>query len=174
MNKTIVFPTIECQQPKILPTKPPEKTRVITHTKKWDKFFADYLELDCETILKIIEEPENEMCVYILQQIQKKICGYKSQDMEKGLFSEEEFVKKENIIELLKNCSMLCFYCKNPVQLLYKNVREPKQWTLDRINNEYGHNVGNLEIACLSCNLRRRTMYHERYAFTKQLVITKI
>jgi hypothetical protein len=26
-----------------------------------------------------------------------------------------------------------------------------------------------VEIACLNCNLRRRTMYHERYVFTKQM-----
>ena len=60
------------------------------------------------------------------------------------------------------------------VNVLYKNVREPLQWTLERIDNDYGHNHDNVTIACLECNLRRRTMYHERYVFTKQLVIKKI
>ena len=46
-------------------------------------------------------------------------------------------------------------------------------WTLERINNDFGHNYGNLEIACLSCNIKRRTMYHERFVFTKQLIIVK-
>jgi hypothetical protein len=66
-----------------------------------------------------------------------------------------------------------CYYCKEDVQVLYENVREPKQWTLDRINNKMGHNHGNLLIACLNCNLRRRTMHTERYVFTKQLNIVK-
>ena len=48
-----------------------------------------------------------------------------------------------------------------------------KQWSLERIENQYGHNKENVEIACLSCNLGRRTMYHERYLFTKQLEIIK-
>jgi len=57
--------------------------------------------------------------------------------------------------------------------VLYKSVREPKQWSVERINNDYGHNKNNVTIACLSCNLSRRTMYHERYRFTKQLIIDK-
>ena len=59
------------------------------------------------------------------------------------------------------------------VEILYEKVREPKQWTLDRIDNRYGHNKENVLIACLDCNVRRKTMYHERYAFTKQLNIVK-
>jgi len=53
-------------------------------------------------------------------------------------------------------------------------VREQCQWSLDRIDNNYGHNYDNLFVTCLSCNLRRKTMYHERYEFTKQLTISKI
>jgi len=59
------------------------------------------------------------------------------------------------------------------VSVLYEIVREPMQWTLERINNDFGHNYGNVEIACLNCNLHRRTMYHERYLFTKELNIIK-
>jgi hypothetical protein len=53
-------------------------------------------------------------------------------------------------------------------------VREPQQWTLERMDNDFGHNEGNVVIACLSCNLRRRTMHYERYLFTKQLNIVKV
>jgi hypothetical protein len=59
------------------------------------------------------------------------------------------------------------------VQILYEYVRESNQWTLERLDNDFGHNKGNVEIACLNCNLRRRTMYHERYLFTKELSIVK-
>jgi hypothetical protein len=68
---------------------------------------------------------------------------------------------------------MKCYYCKESVVLLYEYVRDPKQWTLERIDNSRGHNKDNVEIACLQCNLRRRCMYHERYLFTKQMNIVK-
>ena len=60
------------------------------------------------------------------------------------------------------------------MQLLYRHVRESTQWTLERIDNDHGHNRNNVEIACLGCNLRRRCMYHERFVFTKQLQIRKL
>ena len=33
--------------------------------------------------------------------------------------------------------------------ILYENVREPKQWSVDRINNDLGHNIDNFVLACL-------------------------
>ena len=48
-----------------------------------------------------------------------------------------------------------------------------KQWSLDRIDNNIGHNVGNLVIACLECNLKRRRRTDEKFLFTKQLNIVK-
>jgi hypothetical protein len=103
------------------------------------------------------------------QQIVTKICGYKSQDMKNGLFDPEKFVNLEYVMNLLQMSQMKCFYCKEMVQVLYEHVREPRQWTLDRLENDQGHNKSNVIIACLNCNLRRRCMYHERYVFTKQL-----
>ena len=49
--------------------------------------------------------------------------------------------------------------------LIYENVREPKQWTLDRIDNSIGHNTENVVISCLSCNLKRRTMDDKKFKF---------
>ena len=68
---------------------------------------------------------------------------------------------------------MKCFYCQKLVYVLYDNVREPRQWTLERIDNKFGHNMDNVVISCLSCNLKRRCIYHERFLFTKQLNIIK-
>ena len=60
------------------------------------------------------------------------------------------------------------------MKVLYEESRDPKQWTLERIDNSEGHNENNIEVACLTCNVRRRTMYHEKYRFTKQLTIQKV
>ena len=42
--------------------------------------------------------------------------------------------------KLLLESKMKCKYCRESVFLLYKEVRDPKQWTLDRIDNNFGHN----------------------------------
>jgi hypothetical protein len=115
----------------------------------------------------------NQPCKVIQQHIMQKLNGYKAQDVKKEFHDPEKFADVEYVIQLLEESSNFCYYCKDSVQVLYENVREPKQWSLDRIYNNQGHNKGNLVIACLKCNLSRKTMYHERYAFTKQLVIVK-
>jgi len=98
-----------------------------------------------------------------------KLRGYRAQDIHKELYSESEFISRTILIDLLIRCNLTCFYCKEPVKMVYEEVRDPKQWTLERIDNSRGHNSDNVEIACLTCNLRRRTMYHERYVLTKQM-----
>jgi hypothetical protein len=57
--------------------------------------------------------------------------------------------------------------------ILYENVREPKQWTVDRINNDLGHNNDNFVLACLDCNLKRRCKSCDKFLFTKQLNIIR-
>jgi len=89
--------------------------------------------------------------------------------LKKKLYSSENIVDLSYVLQKIEDSHLCCFYCKEPVLLFYKNVREPKQWTLERINNDYGHNKENVEIACLSCNVRRKTIYHERYVFTQKI-----
>jgi hypothetical protein len=155
-------------------TKIPKK-RVITTEKRWE---FNKSSLDSENQLQFIEKIINnnydtKEAEIIVQQITQKIGGYKAQDIHKNLYSEAEFVDLPSVLEIMKKCENRCFYCKKRVSILYENVREPLQWTLERIDNDFGHNKNNIEIACLNCNLRRRTMYHERYLFTKELNIIK-
>ena len=159
-------------------TQKEKSKRVITQTRQWN-FLPD--ELVFENQFRIIRGiHEGGVCdadphtKFVVQQIHKKIYGYRSQDIEKSLFSINEFVNMDVVIQKLVDCSMNCYYCKEPVSVLYEYVREPKQWTLERIDNKRGHNSDNVEIACLLCNLRRRCMHHEKYIFTKQLTIHKI
>ena len=56
---------------------------------------------------------------------------------------------------------------------MYDNVREKKQWTLDRLDNDQGHNRDNIVIACLDCNLKKRTMDDDKFKFSKQMRIIK-
>jgi len=66
-----------------------------------------------------------------------------------------------------------CHYCNEKTYILYDLVRETKQWTLDRINNDIGHNTDNVLISCLDCNLKRRRTSKDAFLFTKQLTIVK-
>jgi hypothetical protein len=120
-----------------------------------------------------LDDLDENVVKLIKQQINQKIYGYRCQDTEKNKFDIDHFIDFEGVLNLIIKSNNHCYYCKEPTQLLYENVREPKQWTLDRIDNKLGHNKNNLLIACLNCNLRRRTMHTERYVFTKQLNIIK-
>jgi tRNA A37 methylthiotransferase MiaB len=118
-----------------------------------------------------VENPE--VLSVIEKEIDTKIGGYRSQDIKKGLYDEIEFVDKATVLDLMLGCQNACYYCRQPVKIAYETSREPKQWSLERIDNSIGHTKNNVVIACLHCNLTRKTMYHERFAFTKQLTISK-
>ncbi len=148
--------------------------------KQWECLEIIYRELKKNMDVSIIEETSKvdniifkEVCRELRRQIQNKISSYKMQDIHKKKFDTDKFVNLEFVISLLYEKGLKCFYCKESVYLFYNFVRENKQWTLERIDNNSGHNMDNVEIACLLCNLRRRTMYHERYVFTKQMNIVK-
>ena len=151
------------------------KTRLVTDTNGWltnvtnrqINLFDPNIQWGCLT--NTVEYP------IIERQIQNKIRGYKSQDMDKGIYQEELFVTYPYVFALIQEYKMQCFYCKESTMILYECVREPKQWTLERIDNSAGHNCGNVQIACLQCNLRRRTMFQEKYILTKQMMnVTKL
>jgi 5-methylcytosine-specific restriction endonuclease McrA len=130
--------------------------------------------LNKDVLDKDVCSVDKDVCREMKRQIQNKISSYKMQDIQKKKYDDDKFVDFQFVISLLVDKKLSCFYCKESVYLFYNYVRENKQWTLERIYNERGHNTDNVEIACLNCNLRRRTMYHERYLFTKQLSVVKL
>jgi len=179
MEKTVFFPTlIKTHHKKTQDLDAPRETssqkiktkRIATQDKKW---IAD---IPFEECLQTVEHFYLDPFPYnakIRENIQRQICqkmsGYKYQDIKNGIYNMDEFIQFPQIIALLQTSQLSCYYCQNKVQLLHEWVREPCQWTLERLDNDKGHNSGNVVISCLSCNLRRRTMYHERFLFTKQI-----
>ena len=171
-SKQIKLPEIKIK--KIILQKP-KKKRVVTNTKCWESATKELENLENTTIENMIETEENKLKKILLQQIKSKINGYACQDRNKKLFCQEKFVTLNHVIELLKTSKMSCYYCKEETMLMYEYVREPKQWTLERLDNSFGHNNDNVVISCLNCNLRRRTMASERYIQTKEIAkIVKI
>ena len=121
------------------------------------------LYMDCDFPLKSLLEKE----------LDKKINGYKAQDIKKELYDAGLLINLSDTIEKLISSRMRCYYCKCAVVLLYKNVREPTQWSLDRIDNSKCHSSENTIIACLKCNLQRRVTNVDKFTFTKHLKINK-
>jgi hypothetical protein len=151
-----------------------QKRKIMEKAAIPDVFFSPEKQLELVKTF-LIEEAgkEEEYYSIVKQQIFNKIAGYRSQDVIKKKFNETLFIDYKTVVSELYNCGMLCCYCKCQLALLYELVREQKQWTLDRINNELGHNVGNVVVACLECNLKRRNTSKESFAFTKQLTVTR-
>jgi hypothetical protein len=167
-SKRIELPQKPEPSKKVETTKE-KKVRVVTSRENWQSEYVPSTQLH----ILATDASNNPIYKTMMQQIQAKLCGYKSQDQTKQLYEPDKIINLSSTVQLLIDCQLKCYYCKESVQVLYQHVREPKQWTLERISNDFGHNLGNVEIACLSCNLRRRTMYHERFLFTKQLTIVK-
>lgn len=120
---------------------------------------------------KDITNKERQM---IVSHIKTKLSSYKQQDILKKKFLPEDFVSYSDVITLLSQSNMKCYYCSCETYLLYEIVREMKQWSLDRINNDIGHNKNNLVICCLECNLKRRRTNKDAFFFTKNLKIQKM
>jgi hypothetical protein len=101
----------------------------------------------------------------------KKLAGYKRQDLKHEIYSEPHFVSAKEVAAFFE-VSNKCTYCGDFMTAAGK--RDMKQWTLDRIDNRYGHNSGNVVLACLACNLQRRNRSASAFKFTKQLTVIKL
>ena len=111
--------------------------------------------------------------IFVKKELERKIKSYRAQDIKKNKLNEEKLIKMDECIDKLVLSKMKCYYCTEDMLLVYENVREPKQWTLDRIDNSKGHITENVVISCLDCNLKRRTMSDKKFKFSKQMKIIK-
>lgn len=105
--------------------------------------------------------------------LEQKISGYKSQDIKKRVYDKDTLITLPDVIDKLLTGMLKCVYCKKTLKVLYRMVRDPLQWTLDRIDNDLNHNVSNTVVSCLSCNLKRRTTNKEKFIFSQNIKIVK-
>jgi hypothetical protein len=173
--KVVSLDSFEKKSSKTVKTEKAKTKRVITESNSWTSLSKNLLDPSMHILLAHGLDNSSEGSVEhavlhrLEQQVRLKIAGYKAQDCEKGLFLESAFVCSTDVFTLFKQSELKCYYCKEQVALLYEYVREPRQWTLERLDNSRGHNRDNVVLACLSCNLRRRCMASEKYVKTKEL-----
>jgi len=186
-KKIIITPNNDTKQ--IIKKEKEKKMRVETHT--WglnndDLSFDTQLHLlkyiyhsnftsnNSLNIYNALEQINSKHIGIITSHIKSKISSYKQQDILKNRLNEAEFVKFSDVLDLLNESGLKCHYCACETYLLYEIVRENKQWSLDRINNNIGHNKHNLLNACLECNLKRRRTNKDAFMFTKNLKIVRL
>lgn len=118
--------------------------------------------------------PSNPVLSMILREIDGKRKAYIYQDKQHNIYDSRYSVGTNRVVELLVHTKFVCHYCREICQVMYKESKCRRQWTLDRIDNNYGHNDMNVVIACLDCNLKRGTMDSERFRLGKQFTFRKL
>jgi hypothetical protein len=131
-------------------------------------------QLSLLNMFSIKKNEDDPTLILIKKQISSKLNNYKQQDVLKKVYDERKLINLEQIICKLQESGLKCLYCKEQVYLLYKLVREMKQWTLDRIDNDIGHFHDNVVVSCLDCNLKRRKKSSNAFLFTKQMNIVRV
>jgi hypothetical protein len=171
----------------IAPPKPAQTSRpfrrgekrIATLTTSWKTNVKQEQLSDTETqleILRTLEEQPN--APFLKSLVARKLKSYHEQDAKKQFHlitsttpdPPINTITIEETVRLLVDSRMICYYCQEVTLFFYETVREPRQWTLERLNNEFPHTLENVVIACLQCNLRRRCMNGERYQKTKQIM----
>lgn len=143
--------------------------------KKWDKSFQnDNISIDKEKneLVKLYSNIDTSMNKIMREEIQKKRNSYKQQDIKKKR-NIDFFVSLNECFELLLESKLKCSYCKKWVVILYQNIREKKQWTLDRVDNDKCHSKDNCVVSCLSCNISKKRLNDNKFRFTKQMILVK-
>jgi hypothetical protein len=166
----------KCMKERKESTKKKGATETIPFDKQWIilediyyELFPSYKKDTCNISLPFTEEERHRLS----KEIENKRGNYKQQDILKKRWNETIFVNFPYIVDLLFKENLLCFFCKEQMMIHYEFAREMKQWTLDRIDNDLGHNEGNVVVSCLDCNLKKRRRGTNAFVFTKQLNIIK-
>lgn len=143
----------------------------LTYNKQIESLVRIQNTINVNTINK--EENLTKYDNLIISQIKTKLSSYKQQDILKKILNEEKFITFNKTIDLLVESDLKCHYCSEFMNVVYEIVRMNKQWSLDRIDNNQGHNDGNLVISCLACNLKRRRVNKDDFFMTKNMKIVR-
>ena len=126
-----------------------------------------------ECIKKLYGECDFQYKRLYISELKKKLSGYRQQDIKKKRLDNELFIVYDDLIEKMIVSKHRCFYCRKLCKVLFKDLRDPDQWTLERKDNSIGHTTDNVEICCYKCNIKRGTKNSDAFKFAKQMRIIK-
>jgi hypothetical protein len=172
----------------------PQKREII---KKWrhieDREYSYDEQLD---LLKTLMNSKTGIHNEVQQQLKMKMSSYKGQDYKHFLSNKSENKKStfhnvckegdikkcsatvegitfEDMMDLLIKSDLKCYYCSFSVKIIYRFMRDDRQWSLDRIDNQKTHTKENCVICCLKCNLERRRLDNSRFYTGKRIQYKK-
>ena len=105
----------------------------------------------------------NTICtrsICLKKKIYDKINKYYSTDKKKGLLLEN-YITVEYIKKLIDNTTT-CIYCNEKILYSYTK-NDKKQFSVDRIDSNLSHCIGNVQIICLTCNCSKQDKTHEEF-----------
>ena len=108
----------------------------------------------------------------IRKEIDTKVRAYVAQDTRAGR-PVPDALTVDAALEKLVAARGRCLYCRCRVRVFYAEVRDPTQWTLDRVDNDEPHRADNVVVSCLGCNLARRRTIHAKFLMAKRLKLEK-
>jgi hypothetical protein len=133
-----------------------------------------FVENPMDILIRIRDKNLDALSEECLRDIRKKHSSYKSQDKQKHKYDHDQHITLDEIIDKLIYSQMKCYYCNRDLLITYHKKKDGLQWTLERLNNNLGHYKDNTCIACLKCNLGRRTDNHEYYKKGKTMILQKV
>lgn len=85
----------------------------------------------------------------------------KAEDKMRERYDPEKFITAENLERLYQHQKGYCYYCGRTMLfgVGVDRLLHPQGLTIERMNNDLGHNVDNVVFACSHCNKRRRNLY---------------
>jgi hypothetical protein len=125
-------------------------------------------------VQKLVNHEPFEERDTVLREIRRKLNSYKSQDKLKHKFNKDEHVSLGDVLRMMDESKLTCYYCKRDLCIFHSKKRVGHQWSLERLNNNLGHYTTNTCISCLQCNLQRRTDNYEYFKLGKSMVVNKM
>jgi len=130
------------------------------------------------------ELKEQQKCEHNINKYYCKICSdpikvtiarwiskSRSTDKKYNRYDPVKFIDTDFLTGLVEDSDLKCVYCKCDMHF---EERDKNLCTIERVDNELGHNKDNVTLACWGCNCERsQRLTFEEFIAIKQLQITK-
>jgi len=82
----------------------------------------------------------------------KKLDSLRIVDEKKG---RDFNIDKDYVNSMIQEANNKCKWCSKECKFVGYENRDMEQWSIDRIDNNFGHIQGNIVLSCLHCNIKR-------------------
>eukprot|EP00960_Hanusia_phi_P054420 762651-Hanusia_phi.AAC.2 len=114
-----------------------------------------YERLKDKLLISDLYLPSKPRCDSFEKNITKKIQHYRFTDSQKN-YDTKDYIDLDYVTDMIRTQNESCAICG--CELLLKNykAKDPRQFSVDRLNSNAGHVKGNIQITCLRCNCSKK------------------